>query len=420
MLFFINMAVITFGPMNTDFIRTLFPGIETGWILMDNAGGSQIASPVLERMMEFYQTSYVQLGATYHHSDLATGRVAESHRQLAQLINAADPGELIMGSSTSLLLRILAGNLGKVFPKGSEIIVTNCDHEANIGCWMDLEKLGMIVKVWKINPDTLTLDPEELKKLMTGQTRLVAFTHASNVIGTVNPVKEITHLVHSHGAMVCVDGVAYAPHRMIDVTDWDVDFYVFSFYKTYGPHYALLYGKKKILLDLPGNNHFFIGREEIPYKFQPGNVNFEFAWGMTGLLDYFGQVNDHHFPGTEKDPVRTKLARAFKLIGHHEQKLSERLLRFLAAKSNVKIIGQSSATASRLPTISFVVEGRNSESIVREVDKQHIGIRYGDFYARRLIEYLGLASQNGVVRVSMVHYNTMEEVERLIGCLKEI
>ena len=406
--------------MDTTFIRSQFPGLDPDWVLMDNAGGSQIALPVIERMMEFYLTSNVQLGASYEVSSLATARVARSQEVMAGYINAGDPGEVILGSSTSLLLRMLAANLGRVWPAGSEIIVTDCDHEANIGCWMELERAGMVVKTWPINPDTYVLEIEKLEGLLSPQTRLVAFTHASNVIGSVNPVKAITELAHSKVAMVCVDGVAYAPHRLIDVREWDVDFYVFSFYKTYGPHYAMLYGRRDILLGLPGNNHFFIGQDELPYKFQPGNVNFEFAWGLTGLPAYLERLYDHHFPGNGNLQVRDKLAGAFNLIASHERALSEHLLAFLRSRAGVRIIGQPEATDTRVPTISFIVDGRDSADIVSEVDRHRFGIRYGDFYARRLIDKLELRSLNGVVRVSMVHYNTLEEVDRLVEVLDRI
>ncbi len=406
--------------MNTNYVRSFFPGLDSPWIFMDNAGGSQIAMPVAERIQEFYRTSDVQLGASYSPSVLATARVAESQARMAEFINASGPDEVIMGSSTSLLLRMLASNLGQYFPKGSEIIVTNCDHEANIGCWQELENKGMIIKTWKLNPETLTLDISDLERLLTRQTRLVAFTHASNILGTINPVTEITRLVHSRGGLVCVDGVAYAPHSMIDVAAWNVDFYVFSFYKTYGPHYAMLFGKRSILADLPGNNHYFIGKDQLPYKFQPGNVNFEFSWGMTGLPDYYDALYRFHFPETVEPDFRHRLSRVNTLIRQHEQMLSEKMLGFLKTKPTVNIIGQTVATETRVPTFSFAVDNTDSESIVLKVDEHQIGIRFGDFYAKRLIEYLGLESRNGVVRISMVHYNTLEEVEKLITALDTI
>jgi cysteine desulfurase family protein (TIGR01976 family) len=387
---------------------------------MDNAGGSQIAQPVIDRMNEFFRTSFVQVGASYGPSFEATERMMLSHQLLAGFIGASDPSELVMGSSTTLMLRILSQNLAHQFPRGSEIIVTNCDHEANIGCWRELEKNGMIIKTWKINPETLFLDITDLEKLLTRQTRLVAFTHASNILGTVNPVKEITRLVHSRGALVCVDGVAFAPHRLIDVKDWDVDFYVFSFYKTYGPHYAMLYGKKAILLELPGNNHYFIDKDQIPYKFQPGNVNFEFAWGMTGLIDYFDALYLKSFPENGSPEIRERLQAIFDQIEQHENELSGILLEYLRTKSKVRIIGQIFPAATRVPTISFVVQDTLSEAIVQQMDHHNIGIRFGDFYAKRLIMDLGIEPLGGVVRISIVHYNSPEEVMKLILALDKV
>ncbi len=395
---------------------------------MDNAGGSQIAQPVVDRINDFLIHTNAQLGASYLTSELATQRVQKSHNILSGFVNAPNPGEIILSSSTSLLIRILAMNLGSFLPQGSEIIVTNSDHEANIGPWRELEDQGFIIKTWKVNPDSFELELDELKKLLTDKTRLVAFTHTSNILGRINPVKEITELVHAHGAMVCVDAVAYAPHRRIDVQDWDVDFYVFSFYKTYGPHYAMLYGKKEHLLKLPGNNHYFIGQEETAYKFQPGNVNFELSWGATGIDAYLQDLWKHHDGAasqTEPKESSEKLigpyGNIFELIANHEESLSWELISFLRTKKSVKIIGPDTGDKSvRVPTISFVVEGRDSESIVLETDKHKIGIRFGDFYAARLIDDLGLRPQQGVVRVSMVHYNTMDEIRKLITALDGI
>jgi selenocysteine lyase/cysteine desulfurase len=256
---------------------------------------------------------------------------------------------------------------------------------------------------------------------MTDRTRLVAVTHVSNILGRINPIKEIARVVHDRGAMICVDGVAYAPHRCIDVQELDVDFYALSFYKVYGPHYAMLYGKSEHLLAMPGFNHFFIADTDVPYKFQPGNVNFELCYGMLGLWDYLGgfaRAHGHSDPGDDRCG---QLRLMFDRIASHEEKLADKLLGYLGSKSGVRIIGPATSDSTkRVPTISFVVEGKQSDSITAAVDTHKIGIRYGDFYARRLIEDLGLQPQNGVVRVSMVHYNTLDEVDRLISVLDRL
>jgi len=402
--------------LDIDYIRSQFPALSGEWTFLDNAGGSQTLQTVIRRIQEYFLTSDVQHGGSYAVSKLAEERVAAGTAAMATFVGAADPCEIVMGPSTSMLMRVLSLCLAKTFSPGDEVIVTNLDHEANIGPWVDLGKKGMIVKTWRVNPDTWELDIEDLKPLLSERTRLVALTHASNVVGKVNPIKDIARVVHDNGAMICVDGVAYAPHRQIDVQDLDVDFYGFSFYKVYGPHYALLYGKRDHLRRIPGINHFFI--DDVPYKFQPGNVNYELTYGMMGLWDYLAWFAQTHGRDDLGDDRRGQLVFAFDAFARHEETLAAPLLEFLGSKPNVRIIGPPEADRSvRMPTVSFVVDRRKSDSITLEVDKHKIAIRYGDFYARRLIDDLGLAEQNGVVRVSMVHYNTLEEVNRLIDVL---
>jgi cysteine desulfurase family protein (TIGR01976 family) len=402
------------------FIRSQFPSLSGEWTFFDNAGGTQTARQVGERVQDYLYQSNVQHGASYEISQQAGNRVMESRSTWAKILNASDPSEIILGSSTTMLLQNLSRSLVDLFEPGDEVIVTNFDHEANIGPWRNMEKQGIHIKVWEIDPETMLPDLKQLKHLMTRNTRLVAFSHVSNILGSINPVKEFAWYIHEHGALVCVDGVAYAPHRLPDMDDLDVDFYVFSMYKVFGPHYSLLYGKRKHLEILPGINHFFIGDEEIPYKLQPGNVNFELSYGLLGITDYFKKVYEHH-KTSESNDVRSQVAEVYNMLAHHEQVLATRFLEFLKSKKNVRIIGNPSADKLlRVPTISFVVEGRKSSEIPLLVDPYKIGIRWGDFYARRLITDLDLLDNDGVIRVSMVHYNTLEEVDRLISVLDEI
>jgi len=334
------------------------------------------------------------------------------------VIHASHPSEVAFGSSTTMLIQSLSRVFAQVLNPGDEIIVTNCDHEANIGPWMRLQDRGVTVKSWEVDPDTLHLEIESLERLMTNKTRLVAFTHVSNILGTLNPVKKITRFVHDHGALVCVDGVAYAPHRLVDVADWDVDFYVFSFYKVYGPHYAMMFGKRKHLEALPGINHFFI--DDIPYKFQPGNVNYELSYGMLGITDYFDALIGK--AGIDLSlPYHEQLAGLFGSIATHEEELAKMLLGFLGDKPRVRVIGEAlPGHQLRVPTVSFIVRDMKSSYVTGKVDDHRIGIRYGDFYAYRLIESLGYMENDGVVRVSLVHYNTRGEVEKLIRALEPL
>jgi cysteine desulfurase family protein (TIGR01976 family) len=403
-----------------SYIRSHFPALAGEWIFFDNAGGTQTARQVADRIQDYLFTSNVQLGATYEISQKAMAHIAEAQQTWAEVINASDPAEIVLGPSTTVLLQNLGRSLVQLFEPGDEVIVTNFDHEANIGPWTQMEKAGIHVKIWELDPDTLLPDMEKLKHMMTGRTRLVAFTHVSNILGTIHPVKDITEFIHSHGSLVCVDGVAYTPHRLPDVTDMDVDFYVFSLYKVFGPHYSLLYAKRKHLEVMPGIGHYFIGENEIPYKLQPGNVNFELTYGSLGIIDYFKAVYNHHF-NSQESSLRSKLEEVYRMMTEHEQVLAARTLDFLKSKKNIRIIGEQSAHKNiRVPTISFVVEARKSSEIPLLVDSHKIGIRYGHFYAKRLIDHLGLHETDGVVRVSMVHYNSEEEAGRLIRVLDGI
>jgi cysteine desulfurase family protein (TIGR01976 family) len=404
--------------LDLDFVRGQFPALAGDWTFFDNAGGAQTLGAVVRRLEDYLLRTNVQLGASYAVSRAAGDRVAEATAWMAQYVHAADVSEVVMGPSTTMLLRILSLCLAETWAPGDEVVVTNCDHEANIGPWMDLARRGIVVKTWRIDPASWDLRLDDLERLLGPRTRLVAVTHASNILGRINPIADIARRVHAHGALLCVDGVAYAPHRALDMQALGADFYVFSFYKTFGPHYALLYGKRAHLLRLPGINHFFIGADAVPYKFQPGNVNYELSSSMLGLWDYFLGLAVAHGRGDLAADRRACLAFCFDTMAAHEEVLAERFLGFLRTKRRVRIIGGADAArAQRVPTISFVVEGRQSDAIVSAVDPHRIGIRYGDFYARRLIDDLGLAAQNGVVRVSMVHYNTQEEVDRLIAIL---
>ncbi len=401
-------------------VRSYFPSLEGEWTFMDNAGGSQTLQPVVDRISDYLLQTNVQHGASYAVSQEAGRRVAVATEAMATFVNAPHPEEVVMGPSATSLFRTLSLCISQLWQVGDEVIVTNTDHEANVSPWTDLEKQGIKVKIWEARPDTLRLELEDLGALMTDKTRLVAVTHASNILGTINPIRRIADYVHERGALIAVDGVANAPHRLVDVQELDCDFYIFSFYKVYGPHYALMYGRRELLINMPGLNHYFIDGDQIPYKFQPGNVNFEFAYGVAGIADYLSEIARHHYPGSHRT-LRKEMELAFGLFAKHEEALSQKLLDFLNSKSGVRIIGETTADRSlRVPTISFSVAGVKSDDIVERVDPYRIGIRFGDFYAKKLIQSLDLEKQNGVVRVSLVHYNRLEEVDQLIEVLDGI
>lgn len=406
------------NALDIDYVRSQFPALSSGYAYLDNAGGSAVLKPVAERITDYLLNSAVQLGASYSESVEAGARVMAARESVAQLINARYPEECVMGGSTTHLLQILCRAIAPSIQPGDEIVVTNCDHEANIGPWVRLcEERGATLRVWEVNPDSLDLELNDLDGLLSEKTRYVAMTHASNILGSVNPVAEVARKVHAVGGKLCVDAVAYAPHRLVDVQASGADYYVFSFYKTFGPHFAVLWGKREALLELPSLNHFFIGQEVIPYKLQPGNLNYELSYGCIGISDYLIDIGQRL--GASGTP-RQLMQAAFDAFEVQEDLLAETLLAFLRETPGVRIIGKSRVTGGdRVPTISFVVDGVQSEDIVRRVDNHRMGIRFGDFYARRLIEQLGLTRHGGVVRVSIAHYNSVDELNRLVEHLAQ-
>jgi cysteine desulfurase family protein (TIGR01976 family) len=392
------------------FIRSQFPALEGPWAFFDNAGGSMVLRSVADRARDYLLSTSVQLGASYRASVLAGERVLEGNRAAARLLNAG-ADEVVVGSSATQLLGNLSSAMARSIRPGDEIVVTNSDHEANVGAWLRLARQGATIRFWEINRESLALELDDLRRLLSERTRLVAFTHASNVLGSINPVTEIARLAHGVGARVLVDGVAYAPHRPVDVKALDVEYYVCSLYKVYGPHVSVLFGKREHLLALDSLNHYFIGADAIPYKLQPGNLNFELTYALGGITGYLDELGAR---------VGGDSGTAWEAIAAHEALLAERLLSFLRSRPDIRIIGQeSSDPARRVPTVSFVVPGRHSSEVPLFLDERQVAVRYGDFYARRLIETLGLSESGGVVRVSFVHYNTLEEVDRLVGLLEE-
>ena len=405
--------------LNLDFVRGLYPDPCWERAFFENAGGSYVPESVIGRVTAYMRETQVQPGADYEASAMAKRRINEGQRLISEMIGAG-PDEVIIGPSTSMNVYVLAQALGGLFAPGDEIIVTNLDHEANIGAWRRLAERGMVIREWAVNPDTETLEPESLDALLSDKTRLVCFSHCSNILGGVTDVAGITDQVHDAGAMVCVDGVAHVPHRSVDVKALDVDFYLLSLYKMCGPHLGLLYAKREHIERAPVQNHYFLdGR--VPLKLNPGGPSHEFTAALSGIADYFETLAAHHL----NQPPNTFKARVdamFTLMGDHEETLAARFADYLTSKPNVRLLGpKTGEVALRAPVFSFTVKGRSSAEISALMTPSGVAIGQGNFYAPRLLQALGIPDTNdGVLRASMVHYNTMEEVDRLIAALEVV
>ena len=406
--------------MDIEDIRRLYPALQDGDVLLENAGGSQLPEPVIEAITNHLRHDYCQLGAGYPASDRATATVDRAHRFMERFAGGEGIGRVILGSSCTSLMHVLAHAIAATIRPGDEIVVCEQGHEANIGCWLGLQKAGAVIRWWKVDPETGSLSLEGLESVLSENTRLVAFPHVSNLLGEIVDVEAATRLVHHAGARVVVDGVAYAPHRAIDVARWGVDFYVWSTYKVYGPHMGALFGRSEALAELQGPNHFFIPDEDVAYKFELGGASHEGCAGLCGLAPVLASLAD---PGNDAEVdadscSRDTIVAAFAAMTALEAPVQTRLLERLRRHDRVRIVGPiSPGIDDRVSTVSFTHFQRDPENIVDVARQAGIGIRHGHMYAYRLCTALGISPDPGVVRVSAVHYNTVSEIDRLMDAI---
>lgn len=389
-------------------IRARFSALASDTTFLENAGGSQVPDEVAQAIQRYMLGTYVQLGAPYEVSRTSTETVQQAHEFVTRFMNGEGLGTVILGPSTTQLITMLAECYSRLLNPGDEVIICETAHEANAGPWARLSRFGVVVKTWRVDPRTFQCSLHDLKALLNPKTRLVAFPHVSNLLGEIVDVSAITDLVHRHGARVVVDGVAYAPHRAIDVAAWNVDFYVYSTYKVFGPHMAALFGRSEALAELEGPNHDFLPGGDA-YKFELGGANHEGCAGLLALAEYLGFL-----AGGGDGHTRPVIDRAWDVVDELEASLTEQLLDALAANPRVRIIGPSHAGRERVSTISFLHETLSPPQITARTDAANIGIRYGHMYAYRLCQALGIDTEVGVVRVSPLHYNTADEIDRLL------
>ena len=408
--------------LDVDYVKAQFPAFSdpksSKWSFFENAGGSYVPTNVIEHLNHFMTSTKVQPYAEFDTSAIAGDNMDQATKLFAEMINAKID-EIIIGGSTTMNMYVLSNAMRALLKPGDEVIVTNQDHEANVGAWRRLAEHGMIIKEWQINPKTAELDIDDLKSLLSNKTRLVAVTHCSNIVGSINDLKSIAKLVHEYDAYIVGDGVSYAPHGFPDVKDLDVDFYAFSLYKTFGPHLGLLYGKKEILSKLPNQNHEFL-EGDVPYTLNPGGPNHEELSCLIGVYEYFNNLYEHHFPDKEAS-TRGKIEAVNELIAKHEMEIANPLLDYINSRDDINLIGKNKIeNKDRAPTIAFTIKNKSSKDVSSELVKNGIATRNDNFYAWRCLKALGISTDDGVVRTSMVHYNTHEDVNKLISALKKI
>ncbi|KAF4440783.1 hypothetical protein F53441_12191 [Fusarium austroafricanum] len=391
-------------PTRTSIIGdgTVDQGTSTAW---RQCSTSQVSSPAADAIRDYLITSNVQMGASYGVGKLSASKVDKGYEAGARFINAF-PDEIVYGASATQLLRNVA--LGLSFEQGDEIIVSTLDHEANIAPWLDLaDRQRLRIRWWcpegQGNNPKLTVD--SLKPLLSEKTRFLAFSHCTNLLGSIHDVKAIAAAAHEYrDVLVCVDGVAYAPHRSVDVKDLGVDLYCLSWYKVFGPHIAMLYGSREAQKQLQPLGHYFSPTATLSDK-----AGFA-AWSYELIASIPVVVDD-------------LLAQGWKECVQQETEIQTLLLNYLNQRSDVTVYGETSPDPSkRLPIISFTIDGWNSRSVVAAIEaNSNLGLKHDHFYSHRLVtEVLDLDATDGVVRVSMAHYNTREEIETVIATLQEI
>ncbi|KAB2573098.1 Nonribosomal peptide synthetase fmpE [Lasiodiplodia theobromae] len=386
--------------------RSKFPALNQKQVFFDNAGGSQALGDVIKSISDYLSTNNVQLGASYPIGAASTKHFSDGLVAGAQYINAEND-EVVIGGSTTQLFRNLS--IAIDFSPGDELVVSNLDHEANIASWVAIAKQkNLTLKWWTVPPTTNPkLTPESLKPLLSPKTKLVTCTHASNILGTIHDIRSLANTVHTiPGALFCVDGVAYAPHRRIDVKALGVDFYSFSWYKVYGPHISMLYGSRAAQTALTPLSHYFNPTTTLTDKLGLAASNYELTQTLPILLTYLGGP----FAAGNAAAVSSAIAA-------HEQRLQAVLLDYLASKGDaVTIYGERDPDAAkRVPTVSFGVKGKNAREVVEAVEAvSDYGFRWGHFYSKRLCDEVLQLAPEGVVRVSMVHYNTEDEIRGFV------
>jgi len=405
--------------LDIDFVRRQFPAFSEpsleGFAHFENAGGSYACGRVVDHLQCYYRQTKVQPYYDFEVSAEAGRQMDTAKQRMAAWLNVGS-NELHFGPSTSQNTYVLAQAMRQHLNPGDEIIVTNQDHEANIGVWTRLADDGIVVHKWQIDHDTGELDLSELKLLLSPRTRMAAFTHCSNVIGTIHPVRKITDLIHEAGAIAVVDGVSFCPHGLPDISELEADIYLFSLYKVYGPHLGAMYIRDQLNAELPFQGHFF-NADKPAYRFTPAGPDHAQIAVVNGVIDYMEEVHDHH--GDPQSAVEAKAASVRKLFRDHETELLQPLLDYLQGNPTVRMLGKPRAE-DRAPTVSFTADGWSATELAAHLGKRGLGVGAGDFYAYRLVEALGIKQDDGVVRASFVHYTHPDEVARLISTLDEL
>lgn len=407
------------SPLDLDFVRSQFPAFSSPVLsshaFFENAGGSYPCQQVVDRLHRFYTDRKVQPYGPYPGAQAGGAEMDEARTRLAAMMGVKRE-EVSFGPSTSANTYVLAQAVRQwLRGQNAAIVVTNQDHEANSGVWRRLADEGIEVREWQLDPATGSLDPDALRTLLAdGKVRMVAFPHCSNVIAEINDVAAISALAREAGARTVVDGVSYAPHGFPDVTALGCDVYLFSAYKTFGPHQGIMVLREAFGMELPGQAHFF-NQATLYKRHTPAGPDHAQIAACAGMADYVDAVAAAH--GVTGDAgARNK--GVHDLMRAQEVAVIAPLLDYLAKRNDVRLIGPREA-ARRAPTVAIELD-RVAEPVSEELGRNGIACWAGDFYAVRPLAALGIDRAKGVLRMSATHYTSAEDVTRLIAALDRV
>jgi cysteine desulfurase family protein (TIGR01976 family) len=398
-------------------VRASFPALnrKSEFVFFDNAAGAQVPQIALDAINHHLLECNVQRGGRYPKSRAVDETIQRARQSVASFVNARDPNEIAFGMNATSFIRLVSLAIGQTLGKRDEIVVTDMDHEANVATWLALERNGAKIVWWKMREDG-NLHVDDLIPLVSSATRLVACTLASNAIGSIVDVAAAAKVAHAVGAEIFLDSVHFGPHGPIDVQAFECDYLVCSGYKIFGPHMGFLWGRRELLEQLPTFREDFIP-DKPPGKIEAGTLIYENVAGMDAAVQYLEGLGNI---GRE-EPGRTRLERAFASIRAYEETLSTEMLRVLTdAGAEIYGIRSAGRIEERVPTLCFNLPRISAAKVTEELAKRGIGVRDGHMYSPRLMRRLGLSPETGAVRASLVHYNTLTEVQNLAGALAEI
>lgn len=389
-------------------------------IYLDGPAGTQVPQSVIDAIQHYLVTHNANHGGHFITSQESDAEIDSAHQAYAEFVNGQDPGEIMFGQNMTSLTFAMSRSIARTWKAGDEILVTRLDHDANVSPWvLAARDQGVTVHFVDIHREDCTLDVDDFQRKLNERTRLVAFGAAANVCGTINPVKELTRRAHQVNAMVFVDAVHYAPHAPIDVQDWGCDFVAFSSYKFFGPHQGMLWGRRAVLESLqpyklrPATN-------ELPGRWMTGTQSHEGIMGAKAAVDYIANLGRDIAEAPELDR-RTALHSAYQAIHDFERELCVRLLDGLESIPGIRIWGVTDRARldERCSTVSITHDDVPTTRLAIELGKRGIFVTNGNYYAVNFTETLGLEPE-GMVRLGLLHYNTAEEVDRLLDSIQEI